>query len=100
MTHIVNEMIRRTTAKMVLNPIGTDVVYNHGLRTATQFLAERGHVLDFFDLYPDRDNGIEKFIGDVVDKYLIQDPESNEEFAFNNGINDAIDIIRSYKYRR
>ena len=48
------------------------------------------------DLGP-RDAAIDNFIANIVDKYLIQDPESNEEFAFNSGINDAIDIIRSYK---
>ena len=83
----------RAWSKMILNPSGTDILYNHGFRTISQYIAERGHMID---LGP-RDAAIDDFIARIVDLYLIQDPESNEEFAFNNGINDAIDIIRSYK---
>ena len=96
MKHETNEMIRRINAKMILNPIGTDVVYNHGLRTVSTYILEYNFMIDLSE----HDTMINNLIARIVDNFLYQDPETSEEFAFNNGINDAIDIIRSYKYRR
>lgn len=96
MKHETNEMIRKINAKMILNASGTDVLYNHGLRTVTQYIIEYNFMLDLSE----HDAMLNNLIVRIVDNYLIQDPETSEEFAFNNGINDAIDIIRSYKFRR
>lgn len=96
MNHTTNEMIRRINLLTLPAPEGTDVLYNHGLRTVTQYILEYNFMLDLSE----HDTMINNLIARIVDNYLIQDPETSEEFAFNNGINDAIDIIRSYKFRR
>ena len=77
--------------KMKTVPDYNDAIYNHALRCVLQLLDERSH-----EIYA-KDSSIDEIISWIVDKYLYQDPESNEEFKFNEGINDAIDIIRSFK---
>ena len=96
MKHETNEMIRRFNRLMIPNPDRIGMLYNHGLRTVAHYILGHKYMYDLSE----HDTMINNLIARIVDKYLIQDPETSEEFAFNNGINDAIDIIRSYRLRR
>lgn len=76
----------RHLMKMV--PDYQEAIYNHAIRCVLQLLDERTS-----EIYS-KESSIDEIISWIVEKYLYQDPESNEEFKFNEGVNDAIDVLR------
>ena len=74
-----------------MDPEGTDALYNHGIRCCLSYLDEKLN-----RIYAEQWS-IDQIISAIVDKYLILEPESNEEFAFNAGVNDSIDELRRLK---
>lgn len=90
------KMVLGILLKMIMNPSGSDILYNHGLRVAAVYVSEHKWMLD----RGEHDEAINNLVAHLVETFLIIDPESNDEFAFNNGLDDAIDIIRSHRIRR
>lgn len=84
-----NDACRRIISKIIPDVSGTNLNYNHGLRVMAAQIRE---VVTY-----NKDNiTTEYFIAIAAHKFLEQDPESAEEFAFNAGVCDALDDIRGY----